>query len=44
MKAEETKYFVRWFAPEHPSVYCDDPDAAGLVAAPGLDPAVILAP
>jgi len=37
-------YFARWFAPDHPAVYCDDPDAVGLVTALGLDPATILAP
>jgi hypothetical protein len=37
-------YFARWFAPDHPSVYCDDPDAVILVQALGLDPAAILAP
>ena len=37
-------YFARWFAPDHPAVYCDDPDAVGLVTALGLNPAVILAP
>ncbi|WP_044547581.1 hypothetical protein [Mesorhizobium japonicum] len=37
-------YFARWFAPDHPEVYCDDPDAVALVQALGLDPAVILAP
>jgi hypothetical protein len=37
-------YFARWFAPDRPEVYCDDPDAAGLVQGLGLDPAVILAP
>ncbi len=36
-------YFARWFAPDHPAVYCDDPDAVALVRALGLDPAVILA-
>lgn len=36
-------YFARWFAPDRPSVYCDDPDAMGLVQALGLDPAIILA-
>lgn len=36
-------YFARWFAPDHPVVYCDDPDAILLVAAIGLDPDVILA-
>ena len=36
-------YFARWFAPGHPAVYCDDPDAVALVKALGLDPAVILA-
>lgn len=37
-------YFARWFAPDRPEVYCDDPDAVGLVKALGLDPTVILAP
>jgi len=37
-------YFARWFAPDRPEVYCDDPDAVGLVRALGLDPATILAP
>jgi hypothetical protein len=37
-------YFARWFAPDRPVVYCDDPDAVLLVTAIGLDPAVILAP
>jgi hypothetical protein len=36
-------YFARWFAPDHPAVYCDDADAVALVTALGLDPAVILA-
>lgn len=36
-------YFARWFAPDRPSVYCDDPDAVTLVSTLGLDPAVILA-
>lgn len=37
-------YFARWFAPDRPVVYCDDPDAILLVKAIGLDPKVILAP
>jgi len=37
-------YFARWFAPDHPAVYSDDPDAVALVQALGLDPATILAP
>jgi hypothetical protein len=36
-------YFARWFAPDRPEVYSDDPDAVGLIRALGLDPAVILA-
>lgn len=36
-------YFARWFAPDRPEVYSDDPDAVGLVRALGLDPAIILA-
>lgn len=36
--------FARWYAPNWPFVYCDDPDAVALVKALGLDPAVILAP
>lgn len=39
-----TAYFARWFAPDRPVVYCDDPDAILLVTAIGLDPTVILAP
>ena len=31
---------MRWFAPDHPAVYCDDLDAVALVTALGLDPAV----
>lgn len=37
-------YFARWFAPDRPVVFCDDPDAVLLVQALGLDPAEILAP
>lgn len=37
-------YFARWFAPDRPEVYCDDPDAILLVTALGLDPDAILAP
>lgn len=37
-------YFARWFAPDRPVVYCDDPDAMMLVTAIGLDPSIILAP
>lgn len=37
-------YFARWFAPDHPAVYCDDEDAMGLVLTLGLDPADILKP
>lgn len=36
-------YFARWFAPDHPEVYFDDPDAVLLVRSLGLDPSVILA-
>ncbi|MES0049241.1 hypothetical protein [Mesorhizobium sp. M0053] len=35
-------YFARWFAPDHPAVYSDDPDVVNLVRALGLDPNVIL--
>ena len=35
--------FARWFAPDRPEVYCDDPDAIQLLRAIGADPAVILA-
>ncbi|TJW57453.1 MAG: hypothetical protein E5X59_01230 [Mesorhizobium sp.] len=37
-------YFARWFAPDRPEVYCDDPDAVSLLQALGLDPDAILAP
>ncbi len=36
-------YFARWFAPDRPAVYCDDPDALILLAAIGADPSTILA-
>lgn len=37
-------YFARWFAPDHPAVFSDDPDAVAFVVALDLDPATILAP
>ncbi len=37
-------YFARWFAPDHPEVYADDPDALMLLAAIGADPETIMAP
>jgi hypothetical protein len=37
-------YFARWFAPDHPTVYADDPDALTLLDAIGADAAVIMAP
>ena len=37
-------YFARWFAPDRPVLYLDDPDALILLKAIGADPAVILAP
>jgi hypothetical protein len=36
--------FARWFAPDQPRIYCDDPDAMAFVAAMNLDPAIFLAP
>jgi len=36
-------YFARWFAPDRPQVYCDDPDALLLLQAIGADPEVIMA-
>ena len=36
--------FAKWFAPDRPVVYCDDPEAVAVVRALDLDPAVILAP
>lgn len=44
MLAAQPTYFARWFAPDHPEVFADDPDATAFVTALGLDPAVILAP
>lgn len=41
--SSQPKFFARWFAPDHPSVFCDDPDAVAFVTALALDPAVILA-
>lgn len=40
-------YFARWFAPDRPEVYCDDPDAVLLLSAIGCsesDIAEIMAP
>lgn len=37
-------YFARWFAPDHPEVYADDPDAIALLQAIGADPKSIMAP
>lgn len=36
-------YFARWFAPDRPQVYCDDPDALLLLQAIGADPTIIMA-
>lgn len=36
--------FARWFSPDHPAIYADDPEALTLLQAIGADPAVILAP
>jgi hypothetical protein len=35
---------ARWWAPDWPEVYCDDPEAVAVVQAAGGDPATILAP
>lgn len=37
-------YFARWFAPDHPDVHADDPDALGLLAQIGADAGAIMAP
>lgn len=37
-------FFARWFAPDRPEVYADDPDALMLLAAIGADPETIMAP
>ncbi len=37
-------HFARWFAPDHPEVYADDPDALALLAAIGADAEVVMAP
>jgi hypothetical protein len=34
----------RWYAPDRPAVYADDPEVLALLAAIGADPAVVLAP
>jgi hypothetical protein len=34
----------RWYAPDRPAIYADDPEALALLNAIGADPAVILAP
>lgn len=35
---------ARWYSPDHPSVYADDPDAIALLQAIGADPDIIMAP
>ncbi len=37
-------YFARWFAPDHPEVYADDPDTIALLMVIGADPESIMAP
>lgn len=37
-------FFARWFAPDRPVVYCDDPDAIALLTAIGADVETIMAP
>jgi hypothetical protein len=44
MMTQNPDNFGKWFAPDKPFVYCDDPDAVAVVKALGLDPTVILAP
>jgi hypothetical protein len=41
---ENLRLRERWYAPDRPTVYCDDPDAIAMVLAIGADPEVILAP
>jgi hypothetical protein len=36
-------YFARWFAPDHPNVYADDPDAIALLVAIGADAEAVMA-
>jgi hypothetical protein len=36
--------FARWFAPDHPKVYCDDADSVAFLQALSLDPETFLAP
>lgn len=36
-------YFARWFAPDQPEVYADDPDALALLAAIWADPEEVMA-
>ena len=37
-------YFARWFAPDQPEVYADDPDALTLLEAIGADAEAVMAP
>lgn len=39
----DTSAYARWWAPDKPEIYFDDPDALALLQAIGADPAVILA-
>lgn len=44
MMVANPNQLAKWFAPNHPAVYCDDPEATAFVQALGLDPKEILAP
>jgi hypothetical protein len=36
--------YARWWAPDKPAIYADDPEAIALLQSIGADPAAILAP
>jgi hypothetical protein len=39
-----TSAYARWWAPDRPAIYADDPEAIALLQSIGADPAAILAP
>jgi hypothetical protein len=36
--------YARWWAPDRPAIYYDDPEALALLTAIGADPEIIMAP
>ena len=41
---QDASAYARWWAPDRPAIYHDDPDAIALLTAIGADPDVVLGP